>query len=169
MTNESNKDADSLCKEFWTQFKQYLETTNSEVRIAGKLSYYDQVFFDIDERGQILSKVLMGKTVKKGVYVELLLEEHDQETNECIYTNLDEDREIIDAKLDSSLGWKKLGLSLKWDIGLDTIRSKISVHNKNFNPREKSDWENQYKWIIETVEAFEGVFIHRLENMNISK
>ena len=164
MTQESTETAPVVRKRFWKQF----ENANPALgKLAKKKN--GRVLFDIDERGQILSKVLMGETHKKGVYVELLLEEHDQETNKYIYTNLEQDREIIDAKLDSSLGWKKLGLSLTWNIGSDTIRSKIFVHNKNFNPRDETHWENQYKWILETTEAFDSVFTKRLQEMKISQ
>ncbi len=159
-----------LYEDFWTQFVKYFENTQLSKRVLNeettrgtpvfaKKTNRARRFFHISKRGEILSKVLMGETYTKGVYVEILLEaSKSYEINKELYHQIKKDENKIDKELSLSLGWKNLGLSLEWDEGEETERSKIFVHNKHFNPRDKNDWKNQHEWIVKTITEFERVF-----------
>ena len=179
MTTESTKTAPEICKDFWIQFRPYFENTELASRVLGKKTskgkpvfsnpkYYDQIFFDIHGVGKILATVLAGRATKSGKErkkdknggcVEILLEKNDKATDKAIFDYLKNDEITIE---------RKLGFKLKWGTGSDTKRYRITRHNP-FNPRCVEEWEEHNKWFIETVEAFERVFIRRLEDMNISK
>ena len=160
MTRESANDIESLCKDFWKQFRQYLKNTNSTLYVLGSMDIRDQVFFDILDHGKILSKVLMGETVKKGLYVELLLEKTgDAEANKKVFKLLHDEKDDIE---------RDLGLSLEWDEELnkelekrETIRAKIYFYNP-CNPRDPNNWAEQHKWVEETVIKFNTAFTQRL-------
>ena len=55
MTNESNEYVGPLCEDFWTEF---INNTDLTIRPVGKISYYDQVFFDVRSKGKILANPL---------------------------------------------------------------------------------------------------------------
>ncbi len=176
MTKENNKNVIPFCKDYWKKFQQDFENTALLRRVLNETTprkypvfinkkYYDQRFFYIPKRGEILSKVLAGKVgaIDKdgvnGVYVELLLElSRSHDDNKEIFFQLDKHKDTIESQLCSSLEWKKLGLSLEWEEGEKTERSKIFVHNKNFNPRDENNWKKQHEWIIKTITEFERVF-----------
>ncbi len=156
MTNERNEYVGPLCEDFWTEF---IKNTDLTIRPVGKLSYYDQVFFDVRSKGKILAKVVadgVGATDKndeKGVYVEVLLEKRDKATNKAIFDYLEEDKTEIENQLGFCLEWLRLD---------DNIRSRIFAYHK-CNPRHEYDWKNQQEWIEKTLKEFDSVFTKRLQ------
>ncbi len=160
MTKESTETAPVVRNDFWKQF----ENANPAL---GKLATrkYGRVFFDLADRGIILATVLPGranqvrKEDKDGGCVEILLERNDEATDKAIFDYLEKDSPTIE---------RALGFKLKWGINPKTKRYRITYHNQ-FNPRLRGEWKEHNKWFIETVEAFERVFIPRLEKMKISR
>ena len=156
MANESNKYVEPLCEDFWTEF---INNTDLTIRPVGKISYYDQVFFDVRTKGKILAKVVADgvgaadKNDEKGVYVEVLLEKRDKATNKAIFDYLKKNEPAIENELGFCLQWLRLD---------DNIRSRIFAYHK-CNPRDKDDWENQHEWIEKTLKEFDSVFTKRLQ------
>ncbi len=167
MTKESNEYVGPLCERFWTEFKQYFKNTELAKKVLDKKTdrghlvflpkqYYARRFFDISKRGEILAKVLMGKAGtddERAVYVEVLLEKQDRATNKTIYNHLEKHKKAIEIEIGFRLDWKELP---------DEDRSIITFRYDS-NPRIESNWNEQYKWIIKTIEAFDRVFTERLQ------
>ncbi len=151
MTKESNEYVEPLCEDFWTEF---INNTDLTIRPVGKISYYDQVFFDVRSKGKILAKVVadgVGATDKndeKGVYVEVLLEKRDKATNKAIFDYLKKNEPAIKNELGFNLQWLRLN---------ERKRSRIFAHHK-CNPRDEDDWKNQHEWVEKTLKAFIHVF-----------
>ncbi len=177
MTKENNKSARDLCACFWKQFRKNFENTELASRVLGTETsrktpvfaekHYRRQRFFIHKYGEIVAKVFADKVDakntkgKKGIYVELLLEKNDKEVNEFIFDYLEKDKEI------KRILEKELCLSLKSEKGEKTKRSNIFVHNDSFNPRNEDEWQKQHEWIVKAIEAFDSVFTHRLENIEL--
>ena len=183
MTNEKKEPAPKFCKRFWAGFRPHLDNADLLNRILQnkietqrrsifiEKQYYGRRFFYIREGVEIVGTVSVQE---ERLCVEILLEyigDDDYKISDYDYNRdffnemkLQED-EIKDALgSDLELCWMERGAQLREDS--EKPRARISCF-KNFNPQEEADWENQYKWIIETVEKFDNAFTERLRNVEL--
>lgn len=58
----------------------------------------------------------------------------------------------------------EISKDIKWDELPENKASKISLI-KDANPNDKSDWKNQFKWFIETLEKFDKFFRPKIKNL----
>ena len=61
---------------------------------------------------------------------------------------------------------KEFGESLEWMEMPGRERSRISLHKKDTDPAEKTDWQNQHEWIASKLTKFDEVFRQRLQELD---
>ena len=61
---------------------------------------------------------------------------------------------------------KDLGLKLEWEEKPDHVRSVIYFAKEGIDPTNKDDWNNQYKYLQDTLEKFYTVFSKYLKQID---
>jgi hypothetical protein len=140
-------DTKLLQLEFWNKFKEYVQSTNSKLRLrkAHPQNWYSISF------GTSLAHLALSINTKTNEIACCVYIDDSQE----IFNSLEKDKQRIE---------KELGMELEW-MPLDG-RKASGIQIKTFGDINNSDeWDDYFKWLLHKTEAFHKVFGKYVKNI----
>lgn len=138
--------ADSLYREYWTEFGKALATVGSRLRrpTARAVNWVRISLSRSDMRMNAFAS-----TKQQFLGVELVLA---RPSCDRLFESLAAQRAEIEEELGERLEWNERGRS---------YRIVLSEHG--FNPADRADWPRQHIWLINKLEHYRAVFMKRIE------
>lgn len=136
---------------YWTKFSEYVRESSAIVR-PQKPSPYHWTNVSIGRSG--FGMAALGSTRDDWIAIELNMT--DDHAKPYFYL-LHEDKNEIESDL---------GFEVEWLEMLDKKSSRIRCYSRGFNPMNQDDWQEQFEWFKEKLEAFDRVFRPRIQNLN---
>lgn len=140
-----------LYLEYWTEFKKYIEASNSKLKCQ-KPSPHHWTTFAI---GRTYFKLCVSASVRNhSIRIELIIDGIESKKR---FDQLQEQfEEKAYAAIDERLIWDKME---------DKIQSWIHLTEKA-NISNKSDWPNQFEWVKINLEKFDSFFRKKIKTLN---
>ncbi|MFZ2878911.1 MAG: DUF4268 domain-containing protein [Phototrophicaceae bacterium] len=146
----SLSEGDQLRLEFWTEFHDYLQNSNSFVK-SQKPSTAHWTSYSIGRSGFHIS-ALAGMT-GGFISVELVLEPPQAKG---FFRALSKEKSAIEGAIGTSLDWRELP---------DKKMSIISIRKNGIDPTDRSHWPQYFVWLKQYVEAFDKTFRPRIKTL----
>lgn len=146
MSNETLTVAKQLQLEYWTDFAAFV-TAQSKMLKSTKPSPQNWMSFAIGTSGAYLNAIV--NTRDRRISVQLLLNKFAKENFSQLYV----EKAAIEQEIGCSLIWRELPEGKQSYVDL----------THDFDPNDKSDWQNQHQWLCQKLESFRIAFSHRLK------
>lgn len=141
----------ALQLEYWQAFANRLSQTGSIIR-ARKPRPRHWMNFAVGRSGFRLGT--FANTRDKRIGVQLIIHKGDIE---AYYHLLFEDKDEIERELGTPLQWRELP---------HRKQSHITLHNRQLDPNNRTNWPQQHAWLQENLEAFYNVFSPRIKTLH---
>lgn len=147
-----NNDDDGSSAEFFSTFREYLETNSSSLRpMEWNAAFPEYWGFDIGKETAIwLAAWLDPKGNKIAANLHMKVPNADSRFDE-----LKNNRQEIESQFGAELQWEK---SPFWNVGVP----QVGVYKNNTDPTDMSDWSNQFEWLREKLEKLDEIFRSRV-------
>lgn len=145
--------AKQLQLEYWTSFKEYLETEQSFIKAHKPLPQH-WTTFAIGRTGFSLSAV--ANTQDGTISVGLVLQGSHAKQH---FRLLEAQKDEVEREIGQSLEWRELP---------DKKSSNILLIQPNFDPNHRNEWLAQHEWLKEKLEDFHRTFAYRVKNLDTS-
>jgi len=136
-----------LQQEYWLKFKEYAEEKNTKLRIY---KAYPQHWLDVrlEALGAHIGLTLnkFDKVIGTEIYIP---------DNKRLYYELEKQRDYIEEEIHNKLEWMPLE---------DRKACRIKLVKKA-DYQKRSDWENQFKWLLENTETLYTTFNSRAKRI----
>ncbi len=137
--------------EFWTKFREYLESRSSGLK-SQKPSVHYWTDFAIG-RSNFVMRATVG--MRDG-YLQLALIMTGSDAKAHYYL-LELERQQIEAELGEQLEWRELP---------DNKQSDILIYWQGINPTDPGQWPTYHGWLHEKLESFHRTFAPRIRRLN---
>lgn len=148
-TQSNLTDTKLMQLEFWTQFKGYAASNQSNLRLR---KAYPQHWYDISIGNSKSHLCLVVDTQNDQIRCELYIP-NSKELFKALYA----EKDAISNKLDYELEWMELE-------GKKASRIK-TVHNIDVNDSES--WEKCFSWLMNAAQSFQSVFGSQMKKLEI--
>lgn len=137
--------------EYWTEFRKYILGRDTQIKpqkaapqhwmnlSIGRSDFWMYAFVD---------------TRNHRIGVRLVMGGQDKQAH---FHLLSDQKETIE---------KEMGEKLVWDEFPDKKTSYISIYRKDVNPKKRSEWEEQHKDMLDSLERFHKVFAERIKSLD---
>ncbi len=145
----------ALQLEYWTQFRQFMEDSNSFVRCQTPQPQGWTCFAIGRSWFQLVAKV--NTRGKKDVGAYLCLQGPERMAHYLLLH--DRYREQVEGDISQELEWRELP---------DGKESQIITY-LDANPTDRNDWRRQHEWLKQTLETFHRVFAPIVKELDASE
>ena len=147
-----NNDDDGSSAEFFSTFREYLETNSSSLRpIEWNADFPDYLGFDIGRGTAIWLAAWLDPNGNK-IAANLHMRVPNAGSR---FDELKNNRQEIESQFGAKLQWKK---SPFWSEEVP----QVGIYKNNTDPTDRSDWSNQFEWLREKLEKLDGIFRARV-------
>ena len=137
-------DLKMLQLEFWTNFNEYITNNNTTLRTrTPRPQHWYDMNFGISSSKAHITLVIHNreKYCSAEIYIPKIKE---------IFYKLKEEKEKIE---------QETGLKFEWLELPNKQASRIMVKRYNFDLKDTYKWEDDFKWLVETIETIKPVFL----------
>ncbi len=138
-------------KKYWANFVDYMKKEQTPLKLK-KPKHTPWYTFSIGKGGFWFATLM--QTRNKRIGVELCI--YQPITNKSFFSQLQDNKKQIE---------EEIGFSLEWHKNPDKNTAKIQIW-KNVDYSNQEDWNKQYKWLKEKIEAFYKIFCPRIIKLN---
>ena len=142
LSEEEDRPSHKLRIRFWTAFRDYLLETKSSLR-AQKPGHDHWYTFGIGTSKAHTAALLIARDNK--IAVELAI---TAENSKELFSELLAQRDAIEAIVGDKLEWREMP---------DRKTSRVMAF-KSADPRDETDWPNQFAWLRSRLEKFDEAF-----------
>jgi hypothetical protein len=142
LSEDEDRPSHKLRIRFWTAFRDYLLERKSKLRAQkpGRDHWYT---FGIGTSKAHTAALLISRDNKIGVELAITAENSKE-----LFNDLLAQKDAIEAIVGSSVEWREM---------LDRKSSRVMTF-RPADPRNESDWPNQFAWLAENLERFDQAF-----------
>jgi len=150
-TTQSDLSARRLMQlEFWTQFKEYVASNNSTLRMR---KAYPQHWYDISIGNSKSHLALVVDADSEEIRCDLYISD-----SKPLFKVLLDNKDAIEAKLPAhQLEWMELE-----GKKASRIRTVLGIDVGN-----NGNWEKSFQWLMKTAQEFQAVFAEQMRKMKI--
>lgn len=142
----------ALQLEYWEGLYQYLEESNSFLRLRTPQAQH-WMNFAVGRSG---FKLVATVNMRDGrVAVQLVIHRGDIKQS---FLALKSEREAVEAEIAATLHWRELP---------DKKQSDVTSENVNLDPNLRSQWPEQFAWFKATLESFHRAFSPRIKSLEV--
>jgi hypothetical protein len=141
--------------EFWTAFREYVQAHNSVIT-PQKPSPHHWMNLSMGTSKAFPSALL---NTQAG-HISACLQINPGEDRLAIFKQLMQEQEAIESEV---------GGALSWEEKPENKSSHIILRNIDYDPKNRDDWPDQHKWLLEHLEKFHRTFGPRIKNMDVGK
>ena len=137
-------DLKMLQLEFWTNFNEYITNHNTTLRTrTPRPQHWYDMNFGISSSKAHITLVIHNreKYCSAEIYIPKIKE---------IFYKLKEEKEKIE---------QETGLKFEWLELPNKQASRIMVKRYNFDLKDTDKWEDDFKWLVQTIETIKPVFL----------
>jgi hypothetical protein len=145
VVNTTKRDRTFRYEEYWNGFSVALKRSGSDLR-PPTVREKNWVRFPAGGSGARI--FVFASTRERYLGVELVLERPD---GDGVFANLKSQRSEIERAMGDKLKWSEHSGS-----------NRISLTKDGLDPARRSDWTEQYEWLIDKLELFHRVLVQRL-------
>ncbi|MEN7973525.1 MAG: DUF4268 domain-containing protein [Verrucomicrobiota bacterium] len=138
--------------EFWQSFREYVLGSDSRMN-PQKPSACHWMNFSMGTSKALPSALL---NTEAGL-ISICLQINNVEDRLAIFNLLKQDQEAIEAEV---------GATLVWEEKPGNKTSHIIARKPNCDPKDKSNWPEQHKWMLKQLEKFRTTFGQRIKLMD---
>lgn len=135
--------------EFWTQFKEYASENKASLRLR---KAYPQHWYDISIGNSRSYLSLVVDANNDQIRCELYIPD-----SKALFKALRDRKKAIESQLPHQLEWMELE-------GKKASRVK-AIHT--IAVADNANWEDSFKWLMDTAQQFQGVFVEQMKKMKI--
>ena len=149
--NKNVSEYRQLQENFWTELNDYMIQKQSSVKL----------------RKPRPSNYISAGIGKSHFSISAYMDKQNEEIRVVIYMGgpdaaahfylLKEEQEKIESEF---------GESFEWEERPNSKEKYISLSKSDTDPTDKTDWQNQHKWLAATIEKFNEVFSPRIKTLN---
>jgi len=149
-TNQSQNnttDLKMLQLEFWTNLNDYFNNNSSVNTRTPRPQHWYDLTLGVGSKAH-LSLVVHNREQYCSVEVYI-------PNSKELYFKLEQHKQEIEDKINLKFEWMELPKKQA---------SRIRIKKYNFNLEDTDNWENEYKWLLETVEKIKPIFSEHIQN-----
>lgn len=149
-TNQSQNnttDLKMLQLEFWTNLNDYFNNNSSVSTRTPRPQHWYDLTLGVGSKAH-LSLVVHNREQYCSVEVYI-------PNSKELYFKLEQHKQEIEDKINLKFEWMELPKKQA---------SRIRIKKYNFNLEDTDNWENEYKWLLETVEKIKPIFSEHIQN-----
>lgn len=154
VSSSNTTDLKMLQLEFWTNLNEYIQNnqTTLNARTPKPKHWYD-LNFGISSSKAYITLVVHNREqyCSVEVYIPKIKD---------IFYKLQEQKEEIEKETNLKFEWMELP---------EKQASRIIIKNHNFNLEDTEKWEDNYQWLIETVEKIKPIFLKYIRDIDYNK
>jgi len=151
ISSNNTTDLKMLQLEFWTNLNEFIQNNKTTLNIrTPKPKYWYDLNFGISSSKAYITLVVHNREqyCSVEVYIPKIKE---------IFYGLEEQKEEIEKETNLKFEWMELP---------EKQASRVIIKNNNFNLENTDEWENNYQWLVETIEKIKPIFLKYIRDID---